>query len=177
MKRLGSILLVIFGIGMILFGLLFLIGSAGKTHRLAIGAASLALGAVLTGLGVRFFKQADMIQPAYIKAEIMEMARVHNGEVSAPDIQAKLGRRFKHAVDVLADMQAKGICARRTKTGTFYYVFDDIIPRQTIRRCEYCHAEISLEEELASCPNCGGSIKTDVEKLSLSKGDFFSMDE
>jgi Zn finger protein HypA/HybF involved in hydrogenase expression len=52
-----------------------------------------------------------------------------------------------------------------------------MIPRLTIRRCEYCDAEISLEEELARCPNCGGSIKTDVEKLSLSKGDFFSMDE
>jgi hypothetical protein len=177
MKRLGSIFLVIFGIALILFGLLFLIGSAGKTHRLAIGAASLALGAVLTGFGIRFFKQADMILPAYIKAEIMEMARVHNGEVSETDIQAKLGRRFKHALDVLADMQAKGLCARRKKTGTFYYVFDDIIPRLTIRRCEFCGAEISLEEELASCPNCGGTIKTDVEKLSLSKGDFFSMDE
>ena len=177
MKRLGSIFLVIFGIGLILFGLLFLIGSAGKAHRLAIGAASLALGAVLAGLGIRFFKQADMILPAYIKAEIMEMARVHNGEVSEPDIQAKLGRRFKHSLEVLADMQAKGICARRNKTGVFYYVFDDIIPRLTIRRCEFCGAEISLEEETASCPNCGGTIKTNVEKLSLSKGDFFSMDE
>lgn len=177
MKRLGSILLATFGIVMILFGLLFLTGSAGKAHRLAIGAASLALGAVLTGLGIRFFKQADMIQPAYIKAEIMEMARVHNGEVSEPDIQAQLGRRFKHAVDVLAAMQARGLCARRNKTGIFYYAFDDMIPRLTIRRCEFCGAEIPLEREITSCPNCGGTIKTDVEKLSLSKGDFFSMDE
>jgi len=177
MKRLGSILLVIFGIALILFGLLFLIGSAGKAHRLAVGAASLALGAVLAGLGIRFFKQADMILPAYIKAEIMEMARVHNGEVSEADIQAQLGRRYRHSLDVLADMQAKGLCARRTKSGVFYYVFDDMIPRLTIRRCEFCDAELPLEEELTSCPNCGGTIKTDVEKLSLSKGDFFSMDE
>jgi hypothetical protein len=177
MKRLGSIFLVLFGIALILFGLLFLVGSAGKAHRLAVGAASLALGAVLAGLGIKFFKQADMILPAYIKAEIMEMARVHNGEVSEPDIQARLGRRFQHAKQVLADMQAQGLCARRSKTGTFYYVFDDMIPRLTIRRCEFCGAEIPLEEELTSCPNCGGTIKTDVEKLSLSKGDFFSMDE
>ena len=39
-------------------------------------------------------------------------------------------------------------------------------------------SKAEMEEiRAASCPNCGATIKTDVEKLSLSKGDFFSMDE
>ena len=177
MKRTGSVILVILGVALILFGLLFLLGAAGQWYRYVTAGVALSLGAVLTGLGIRFFKQVDMIQPAYIRAEIMDMASLHNGEISEDDIRAKLGRRFPHAGKVLQDMRREGICQERRKNTAFYYVFPEILPRLTVRRCEFCDAELPLDEQVDSCPNCGGTIKTEVEKLSLSKDGHYSMDE
>ena len=90
MKRTGSVILVVLGVALILFGLLFLLGAAGRWYRLVTAGVALVLGAVLTGLGIRFFKQVDMTLPEYIRAEIMDMARLHNGEISEDDIRAKL---------------------------------------------------------------------------------------
>jgi len=177
MKRVGSIFLVIFGICLILFGLLFILGAAGQTYRYVIAAVSLCLGAILTGLGIRFFKQADRLRPEYIRAEILKLAGSHNGEVSQADIKALLGERYSEANEVLANMCSQNLCQLHKRKTEIYYVFENLQPRLTVRRCEFCDTELPLDEELSSCPNCGGSIKTSVEKLSLTKGDYYSMDE
>ena len=170
-------MLVVFGVLLILLGLLFIMGSAGRAYRFVIAAVSLTLGAVMAGLGIRFFKQADLVLPEQLRAEIMQLARERNGEVSEADIRAQLGRRFPHADKVLADMRLENLCQLQKRAGEIYYVFPDIQPRLTIRRCQYCDAELPLDQQLDSCPNCGGSIETDVEQLSLSKKEFYSMDE
>jgi len=53
---------------------------------------------------------------------------------------------------------------------------DDLLARLAVRRCQYCGAELPLDEDIASCPNCGGTIETRVEKLSLSGDEYFDMD-
>ncbi len=177
MKRAGAIFLIVFGVLLVLFGLLFIMGSAGRVYRFVIAAVSLALGGVLAGMGIRFFKQADMLLPEQLRAEIMQLAKERNGEVSEADIRAALGRRFPHADKVLGEMRVMNLCRLQKREGEIYYVFPDIMPRLTIRRCQYCGAELPLDEQLDACPNCGGSIKTNVEKLSLSKEEFYNMDE
>ncbi len=177
MKRLGAVILVVVGIGLIALGLLFLIGAGGKAYRYAIGAAGLAVGAVAVGFGIRLFKQANQLTPDYIKAEILVLAERHNGEISESDLMAALGTRWPHALTPLSELLSKGTCRKRVVDGTDYYVFEDLQPRLTVRRCEFCDAEIPLDDTLTSCPNCGGTIKTGVQKVSLSKDDAYSMDE
>ncbi len=177
MKRSASVVLVVVGIGLVALGLLFLVGAGGEVHRFVIAAAGLALGGAAVGFGVRWFKQADRLAPDYIRAEIMELARRRNGEISEPDLMAILGRRWPHALEPLSKMLSAGTCRKRVVDDTDYYVFVDMQPRLTVRRCEFCSAELPLDGKLTSCPNCGGTLKTDVERLSLSKDDAYSMDE
>jgi hypothetical protein len=176
-KRAGAVFLVILGIASILFGLLFVLGAAGRTHRYVVAAVALALGGVFTGLGIRFFKQADRASPEQIRAEILALAREQNGEISEAEIQAVLGRRFSGAADVLSEMRAANLCQIQKRKTEIYYVFPEMQPRLTIRRCEFCSSELPLDEDLDSCPNCGGSIKTQMERLSVSKDDAYNMDE
>jgi len=177
MKRAGSVALAILGVALILFGLLFLLGAAGLLYRYVTAVVSMVLGAVLTGLGIRFYKQVNRTLAEYMRAEILDMARRHNGEVSQDDIRAALGQRFPLADKVLKEMRVEDICQERRQGVAYYYVFPEMLPRLTVSRCEYCGSEISLKEDIQSCPDCGGSIKTAVEKLSLSKEGHYSMDE
>ena len=177
MNRTLSVLLVLFGLGLVALGLLFFIGSGGKTYRFAIGAVALALGAVAIGYGMRLFKDANKLLPSYIIAEILDLARKKNGEISEPDLMAMLGSRWSHARQALQEMLSTAVCKKRLKRDVIYYIFEGMLPRLTIRRCEFCGAELPLDDNITSCPNCGGTIKTKVESLSLDQSDVFSMDE
>lgn len=162
---------------MVLLGLLFFIGSAGKAYRILTAAISLGMGAACLGFGVRFFKQANRLLPSYISEEIIELAKEKNGELSESDLMAMLGARWTHAAGPLQKMLSTGVCKKRLKKQVVYYVFEGMLPRLTIRRCEFCGAELPLDKSLTTCPNCGGTIKTEVESLSLGQSDVFSMDE
>ncbi len=177
MKRLGAVVLILLGVGLIGLGLLFAMAAGGGSHRLLIGVAALASGAVASGIGLRLYKQADAASPAQLRAEILELARRRNGEISQTDVQALLGRRSAGAAEVLAELVADKQCSRSVKDGTDYYLFADLQPRVMIRRCEFCRAQLPLSEELLSCPECGGTFDLKVERRSLSQDDAYSMDE
>ncbi len=177
MKRLAAVLLIVCAVGLILLGLLFAMASGGGSHRLLIGVAGLGLGAVAGGFGLRLYKQADAASPAQLRAEILELARRRNGEISQADVLAQLGRRSAGAADVLAELVAEKLCSRGVKDGAAYYLFADLQPRVMIRRCEFCQAQLPLSEELLSCPECGGSFDLKVERRSLAEEDAYSMDE
>jgi Zn finger protein HypA/HybF involved in hydrogenase expression len=175
MKRLLGTLVALAGLGSIAFGLLFLVGSRGETRLLVVGGVALVVGAVLAGLGIRWFRRATLESPEYIRAEILALARRRNGELSRADVAAQLGRRAHLAEAQLLALQGQGVCRAARKDGAEFYVFENLQPRLTIRRCEYCGAEVQLEHEATTCPSCGGTITTEVERLSLSDG--YAMDE
>jgi predicted RNA-binding Zn-ribbon protein involved in translation (DUF1610 family) len=178
MKRLSSVLLTVLGVCLVLLGLLFLIGAGGRGYRYLIAVISLALGGALAGLGIRLFKQADAASPAQLRADILALAKREDGEISEGEVMAGLGRRAAGAPAVLAAMVDEGLCEQRTIKGAPYFVFRELQPRLMVRRCEYCNAELPLAGEVTECPNCGGTIKTQVESRSLSKGeDVYSMDD
>ena len=177
MKRLAAVLLCALGIVLVLLGLLFLMGAGGRPYRYLIAVGCLATGGSLTGLGVRFFKQADAVSPEQLRADILALAQRRSGEISAGDVMAALGRRAAGAQAVLEALVAEGLCQRRSVKGAAYYVFQGLQPRLLVRRCEYCNAELPLAEETATCPSCGGTVKTQRESRSLSAGDDYKMDE
>lgn len=177
MKHLFAIVLVVVGILAALLGILFLIGAAGQTGRYLVSLASLVTAAVTLGFGLLLFRQAKRLDPELIRAEILELAQKKNGELSQQDIQALLAKRFDAAAPVLLQMQQRGVCQMASKDGVTYYNFLSLQPRLTIRRCEFCQAELPLAATLVSCPQCGGTVTTEVQQVSLSNSKLYGMDE
>lgn len=177
MKRLFAAALVLVGSAALFFGLLFLVGSAGQLTRLVVAAVGLGVGAVAIGFAARLFKQARREAPAALEAEILALAKREDGEVSEHELRAQLGTRFALAEPVLRSLQAAGTCRLGRAQGGAYYSFPHLQPRLAVRRCEFCQAELPLDDDLVSCPQCGGTVRTGVQRLSLSDGDAYSMDE
>jgi hypothetical protein len=176
MKRLGLALLVVVGLGLGALGLLFLIGSAGRWQRLVVALIGLSLGAACVGLGLRGIRALRRLDPAAMRAEILAEARRRSGSVSETDLTALLGERWASGRDVLAGLASEGVCRRHVEAAGVFYVFPGLQPRLAVRRCEYCSAELPLAEDVTTCPKCGGTIRTAVERVTLPE-DAYRMDE
>jgi hypothetical protein len=168
---------VLFGIVLILLGLLFLAGAGGEARRVVIGLVGVGCGAALVGFGIRAYKLAEAYSPEQIRAEILELARQRSGEISNEDIAAVLGRRETAAEPVLNTMLTQGVCRRRVAEGSVFYLFPELQPRLMVVRCQYCDTDFDLAGDVDKCPNCGGAIHTKVASVSLSDGEYFHMDE
>ena len=177
MKRLAAIAVVCLGVVLASFGLLFLVGSAGQMRRLIISAAISVVGAILIGLGVRWVRRARQDSPETIRAEILAFARRKNGEVTDLDLEALLGERWIAHHPVLQALKTEGACREHVRGNTIHYVFADLQPRLAVRKCEFCNAEIPLDNDLISCPQCGGSIKTGVQRMSVADEQFYDLGE
>jgi hypothetical protein len=176
MKRLLLAGLVVGGVGLAGLGLLFLIGSAGRMHRLAIAAILLASGAICVGMGLRGLRSLSRLEPEVVRAEILAEARRRIGSVSEADLAASLGARWGASGGVLEALISEDVCRRHVEAGGVFYVFPGLQPRLAVRRCEYCSAELPLEGLITTCPKCGGTVRTGVERLTLREDDY-RMDE
>jgi len=172
----GAGLMVGAGTILILFGLLFLVGSAGKARRLAVAAVSLALGGVTAGFGARGWKRAGELLPERLEAAILDLAKREDGEISREEIDAALGWRAPFAGPVLDRLVLDGRCRRTARGGTSYFIFPEIQPRLFLLVCAYCGAEYPLSSGVESCPKCGGPVSRRVVSRSLAGGETFSMD-
>jgi len=177
MGRLIAALQVLAGVIMILLGLLFLAGAAGQGRRVLIGAAGLALGAVLAGLGTRRFRRAEAVDPARLHVEILSLAERSGGELSSQQLAVGLGWRERAAAPVLETLLREGRCVRRHERGEVFYVFPALQPRLMLLRCDYCHTSYDLNDDLDTCPNCGGTLRSEVVSVSLSQGEVYGMDD
>jgi hypothetical protein len=177
MKRALAVAAVVPGVVLLLFGLLFLVGSAGKGRRLAVAAVSLAAGAVLAGLGLRTWRRADAESPERLRADILALAKERNGEVAMTGVAARLGDRLAAARPVIETLATEGLCERRSSGGAVYLVFPSLQPRLTVRRCQYCHAELPIAEDVTTCPSCGGTVTAAVVRRSMAAGEAFAMDD
>ncbi len=178
MRRVAAVMGIGLGTLLALLGVLFLVGADGEVRRLVVAAIGLVGGAALVGVGIRLWKVAEALSPARLRVEILEAAKREDGEISAPELEAALGRRFAPAEPVLERLVSEGRCRRQQRSGGLYYVFPELQPRLAVRRCEYCGAELPLADELSSCPSCGGAVQTGVVQRSFSGGEgLFSMDE
>jgi len=176
MRRGTGTALVVVGIVIVAFGLLFLVGSAGMARRLATAAVLLVGGAVAAGFGLRGIRRADAVRPELLEAAILELARREDGEISREEIEAALGWRAEHAWPVLDRMALEGRCLREARGGTFHYRFPDLQPRLVLLVCDYCGAEYPLNPPLTTCPACGGPVSRRIVTRSLAGKDLFAMD-
>jgi hypothetical protein len=176
MKRVLAMLMCLAGGALFLLGLLFLVGAGGAGHRYAIAVVALGAGAALLGFGVRGFRAADADSPEQILAEVLELARHGNGEVSELEVCAALGRRASLVPPVLAKLVEEKLCERRAKDGSTFYLFADLQPRLFVKKCRYCGAELSIASQAPKCPRCGGELASAVARHAVS-ADAYKMDE
>ena len=177
-RRLAGVGLVGLGVLLMALGLLFLVGAGGQAQRYAIGAVALALGAVAAGFGLRFVRQAEAARPERLREQILALAKERAGELSADDLTAALGPLARLGEEELQRMARDGnVVDERRDDGRRFYVFADLQPRLTLRRCAFCRKEIALEAETTTCPHCGGAVERHVERVSLTDDDAYHMDD
>lgn len=177
MRRIGAVALVVLGVAGISLGLLFLMGAAGKGSRVVVAVLGLALGGASTGLGVRLWKAARAWSPEQLRAEVLALARSHDGALSAGELEAALGARYTAALPVLDTLERQGLLARERRDGVPYLVFPELMPRLLVRRCTYCKAELPLSSgDPTHCPNCGGTVQTRRERREAGS-DLYGLDE
>lgn len=177
MKRILSVLFVVAGGVLFLFGLLFLVGASGHGSRYLVGAVGLAAGAVLLGFGIRWFRAADADSPEQVLTELLEAARKRNGELSELEIGAALGRRAALAAPLLEKLVAQRLCERKAAGAGVSYVFKDLQPRLFVRKCQFCGTETSIASQADKCPRCGGVFAASAERKDVGDGGAYRMDE
>lgn len=178
MKRLGAVLLVAAGVGLVILGLLFLMAAQSRPARYAVAVGLLTVGGALAGVGVRLFKQAEAASPEQLRAEILALAKQRGGELGEADLQAALGTRAEGAAAVMTALENERACRRILDASSrARWVFDELLPRLMVARCEYCKTEFPLNDEVKTCPQCGGTLKTQLEKRSLGDDGAYRMDE
>jgi len=136
----------------------------------------LGLGGVATGLGIRSYRSAEALSPERLRAEILELAKREDGELSRAEVVAALGTRATAAARIVDAMLAEGVCRRTLLQGTEYLVFPALQPRVVGRYCQYCDTELSLAAEVTSCPSCGGTLTRKVVQRALGGEEYFGMD-
>lgn len=177
MRRFVTVAIVVFGCSALLLGLLFVIGSAAKMQRLVIGGVLVASGAGMVGIGVRRFKGDAANSPQRLRADILELAKREDGEISREEVIAMAGLRAQAAATVLETLVAEGVCRRTERKGSQVFVFPHLQPRLTVLRCDYCATEQDLNSGLDTCPRCGGPLQKSIVARSLAEGQVFNMDE
>ncbi|MDF1562928.1 MAG: hypothetical protein P1V51_07780 [Deltaproteobacteria bacterium] len=176
MKRLSGSLLTLCGVLGVLLGLLFLVGADGQLRRLAIAAVGLFGGAAATGLGLKLLRVARSEEPEVLASRILTLARTSEGELSRGELLAELGALGGKIDAAMLLLEARGVCQRTEAGANPTWIFPAFQTEVLVRRCEFCGAELPLHEQLASCPKCGGTIATGVERFAAG-GDSYSMDE
>ncbi len=176
MKGLLLFLLTVFGIVLAGLGLLFLVASPGHAYRLAVAAVGLAGGAACIGAGIKGLRALARRSPEAVREEILAEARRRSGTVSETDLAALLGERWRVGDRQLRALMEEGACRRKVEAGSVLYLFPELQARMAVRRCEHCSAELPIGQEIATCPNCGGTLKTSVERVTVP-GDTYRMDD
>lgn len=172
---LGGILSGLFGVALVALGLLFLVGSGGRSYRYLIAVSCMALGALLAGVGVLLFKRARSESPDQIEAQILQLAKREDGEIALAELVAVFGTRFGSATPVLQRLESSGVCQRRSQDGQPYFIFPQLQQRLIVLRCNFCRAELPLNEKIEQCPQCGGTVSSHKEAVAASDASY-SMD-
>ncbi len=153
-----SILLGLASVGSFLLGLLFLVGSAGQPHRLAVGAVGLALAGVFAGIALKLWKSSQMSSPERIRQDLLALASGKGGQLSEADVVAAFGTRAGAAMRALHDALASGHAQRMPVAGVTRYVFPELQPALWVRRCQHCAWEAPLSSSVSSCERCGAPV-------------------
>lgn len=171
MGKVVASLLFAFGVVLCALGLLFLVGSGGRTHRYVIAFVCLSAGAMAQIGAVAMLKKIKAKSPQKVREDLLALASKQHGSLTIAELQAKMPGRSAIAIEIIEDMCRQGTCQMRMTGGVATYVFASLQAVVMIRRCQFCGFEAALSSDLTTCPKCGGAITStnsrDADAISL----------
>lgn len=168
-------LLTLAGITGGLLGLLFLMAAEGTGRRLLIGAVLLAVGVLLFIPGIRLFSQALRYRPAAIRQRLLQLARLHNGELPLKVVRGEWD--IHDDVDaILQDMKTTGDVRQELRPEGELLIFPQFFLELVQKRCPFCGNDYPVREDVEKCPSCGADLEIRKKKVARSD-DYFAMDE
>jgi hypothetical protein len=159
MKKLGAVLITLASIPFLVFGLLFLIASAGGSSRLLVAVALLAIGVVVLVAGLKQLRRLAEISPDALKTSAVELAKRLGGEVTAAQLRAEYHIPQTLAVQVLEQLVSEGAAVRENREQRVVYVVTGLLPSLAEKVCPYCGTQLPMRTAVRKCPNCGANLE------------------
>jgi len=174
-RMISGALLALAGITGGLLGLLFLMAAEGTGRRLLIGVVLLAVGVLLFVPGIRLFSQALRYRPAAIRQRLLQLARLHNGELPLKVVRGEW--RINADVDrILQQMTVAGEVRREQRADGEVFIFPQFFLELVQKRCPFCGNDYPVRDEEEKCPSCGADLE--IRKQKVARADeYFAMDE
>jgi hypothetical protein len=148
-----------FAIVLLLFGLIFVLGSQGKATTLLVGLLLIAAAIALGVFTIRRLSVAAGQSPDAIDERILNLATMSGGEVTPGEATGALQASVADVSASLERLVSKGLAQMKVRDGNLYYVFPGIATVRKIKRCAYCGTEFPVREPGMKCASCGGNLE------------------
>jgi hypothetical protein len=174
-RMISGALLAVAGLASGLMGLLFLMAAEGTGRRLMIGLILLGVGVLLLIPGVRLFSQGLRYRPAAIRQRLLQLARMHNGELPLKVVYGEWSAKDE-VEDIIRQMTAGEMVRREARPDGDWLLFPQFFLEMVQKRCPFCGNDYPVRENVEKCPSCGGDLVISKQKVARSD-DYFAMDE
>ncbi|MBM3497145.1 MAG: hypothetical protein FJX74_00600 [Armatimonadetes bacterium] len=144
---------------LLLFGLIFLLGSQGKPAIILTGVIMVAVGIAAGVFAIRKLGQITNTAPDTVDQRILNLATMSGGEVTAAEVVGALMIPVADAQRALERLVSQGLAEHKVRGDDLYYAFPGIATVRKTKRCAYCGAEYPLREPGHKCPACGGILE------------------
>ena len=143
----------------LLFGLIFLLGSQGNLAILLTGTLMIVVAIAAGVFAIRKMGQVATTSPDAVDERILNLATLSGGDVTAAEVTGALGVPLADAQAALERLVSKGLAEHKVRDGDLYYTFAGIATVRKIKRCAYCGTEYPLREPGHKCSSCGGMLE------------------
>ena len=172
---LGAIMSLIGGAGA-LVGLIFFIGSRGKTQHFLTGGILSAVGLLLLVPGIRIFLRELRVTPDRVRERLLRLAGKNHGSFSHAALTGEFGRYAELAIQQINDLVRKGAATITGDGDGRKYGFPEFRMELIMKQCPYCGNDYPVRDDTERCPACGGDLKIGKQRVAGKEGSY-SMDE
>jgi len=144
---------------MLLFGLIFLLGSQGKPTLILTGVVMIGVAIAAGVFAIRKLGQVTNTLPDTVDQRVLNLATMSGGEVTAAEVTGALLIPVAEAQRALERLVSQGLAEHKVRGDDLYYAFPGIATTRKTKRCAYCGAEYPLREPGHKCPACGGALE------------------
>ena len=162
MNRTVSYLAVGISVLLLVAGLIFLCGMAGKSaniFRLLVSLILLGTGGGLAFWGGTSLRRIRAIDPRNLSNRITRLARQGGGETTLSQAVSALNAPDEAVEEALGLLVESGQAYPEYRQDREVYVFPGLRAAKMVRRCESCGTEYSVKEPIYTCTNCGGKVE------------------
>jgi hypothetical protein len=144
---------------LLLFGLIFLLGSQGQPAIIVAGIVMVVVGIGAGVFAIRKLGQVTNTSPETVEQRILNLATMSGGEVTAAEVTGALQVPVRDAQAALERLVSKGMAEHKVRGDDLFYAFPGIASTRKVKRCAYCGAEYPVREPGHKCSACGGLLE------------------